>query len=107
MNSGLSKKEEFASLSLYENKSYLNTWGEGNNYCNSIESVVLFPPFVNKDKAVNVFIEDICRSVIYKHITRDFYKKILYLIFILFLFQNYNNGLHWRRYSTRYKRLYV
>lgn len=66
MKSGQVKREEFGSLSVYENKSYLSTWGDENNFCNSIESVALFPPFVSKDKAVTVFAEDICRSVIYK-----------------------------------------
>lgn len=71
MKSGLIRREEFGSLSVYENKSYLNTWGDENNFCNSIESVALFPPSVNKDKAVKVFAEDICRSVIHKKRTRS------------------------------------
>lgn len=64
MNSGLSKKEDFGKLSYYENNSYLHAWGESNNFCNSIESVALFSPSVNKDVAIKVFIEDICRFVL-------------------------------------------
>lgn len=61
MNSGVFKKENFGRLEFFENKSFLHTWGDNNNYCNSIESVALFPPFVNKNVGVNVFVADICR----------------------------------------------
>lgn len=64
INSGLSKKEEYGKLIFYQNDSHLHTWGDDNNFCNSIESVALFPPFVNKDEAVHFFTADICRSVI-------------------------------------------
>lgn len=63
MNTGLVKKEDFGKLVYFENNSHLYTWGDINNYCNSIDSVALFPPFVKKDVGLNVFVADICRLV--------------------------------------------
>lgn len=60
---GVEDSSKFGNIASWNNKSSLEFWND--QYCNMINGSdgALFPPFVTKDRVLDIFSPDLCRSL--------------------------------------------
>nr|XP_023025981.1 sensory neuron membrane protein 2 [Leptinotarsa decemlineata] len=78
VKSGIKKREETATLTLYDGQDYISVWTGEKSICNRIHgTTTVFPVNIDKNMTFEAYSEDICRTIGLEYSEDETFKDLL------------------------------